>query len=406
MEPGAGEFACRGTRRLKMAGETIVFSLFLVFTGAAFLATLALYARQAMLVAYIVLGVVLGPWGIGLVSDTAWIEDVAAIGIMFLLYLIGLNLPPQQLWRLLGEALWVTLLSSVVFALLGGALGLVFGWSPADAAFLGCGLMFSSTIISVKLLPTTALHHRHTGQVIISVLLLQDLVAIVILLLLQGYGKGGQLGVDIVMQLLAFPLLVLIAYALDRLVMERLITRFDQIHEYIFLLAIGWCLGIAELARVLGLSHEIGAFVAGVTLATSPIAAFIAESLKPVRDFFLILFFFSLGAAFDLGALGHLMVPALVIASAILVVKPWVFRELLKRAGEKPDISQEIGVRLGQNSEFALLIAVLAAESKFVGGDISYLVQITTLITFIISSYVIVLWYPTPIAVSDRLRRD
>jgi len=73
---------------------------------------------------------------------------------------------------------------------------------------------------------------------------------------------------------------------------------------------------------------------------------------------------------------------------------------------EKPDISQEIGVRLGQNSEFALLIAVLAAESKFVGGDISYLVQITTLITFIISSYVIVLRYPTPIAVSDRLRRD
>ena len=389
-----------------MAGETIVFSLFLVFTGAAVLATLALYARQAMLVAYIALGVVLGPWGIGLVSDTAWIEDVAAIGIMFLLYLIGLNLPPQQLWRLLGEALWVTLLSSVVFALLGGALGLVFGWSPADAVFLGCGLMFSSTIISVKLLPTTALHHRHTGQVIISVLLLQDLVAIVILLLLQGYGKGGQLGVDIVMQLLAFPLLVLIAYAFDRLVMERLITRFDEIHEYIFLLAIGWCLGIAELAHVLGLSHEIGAFVAGVTLATSPIAAYIAESLKPVRDFFLILFFFSLGAAFDLGALGHLMVPALVIAGATLVVKPWVFRELLKRAGEQPDISQEIGVRLGQNSEFALLIAVLAAESKFVGDDISYLVQITTLITFIISSYVIVLRYPTPIAVSDRLRRD
>ena len=194
-----------------------------------------------MLVAYIALGVVLGPWGMGLVSDTASNEDVAAIGIMFLLYLIGLNLPPQQLWRLLGEALWVTLLSSVVFALLGGALGLVFGWSPADAAFLGAGLMFSSTIISVKLLPTTALHHRHTGQVIISVLLLQDLVAIVILLLLQGYGKGGQLAVDIVMQLLAFPLLVVIAYGLDRLVMERLITRFDQIHEYIFLLAIGWC---------------------------------------------------------------------------------------------------------------------------------------------------------------------
>lgn len=389
-----------------MSGHGIVFSLFLVFTGAAALATLALYARQAMLVAYIVLGIVLGPSGIGLVSDSEWIEEVAGIGIMFLLYLIGLNLPPQQLMRILGEALWVTLGSSITFLLLGLVLSLAVGFQIKEALFVGSAFMFSSTIIGVKLLPTTALHHRHTGQVIVSVLLVQDLVAIVLLLLLQGYGKGGELALDLALQLSSLPVMMALAYGLERWVLERLIARFDQIHEYIFLLAIGWCLGIAELAYLMGLSHEIGAFIAGVTLAQSPIALFIAESLKPVRDFFLILFFFSLGAGFDLSQIEGVIFPALLMAGSVLAFKPWVFAALLRRAGERHEVATEVAVRLGQNSEFALLIAVVALRSSFIGEGVSNLVQVTTLLTFVLSSYWVVLRYPTPIAVSDRLRRD
>jgi Kef-type K+ transport system membrane component KefB len=160
------------------------------------------------------------------------------------------------------------------------------------------------------------------------------------------------------------------------------------------------------LAHAFGLSHEIGAFIAGVTLAARPIALFIAESLKPLRDFFLILFFFSLGASFNIGILADLVLPAVIIASAVLAVKPWIFQKLLVYAGEKPNLSLEIGIRLGQNSEFALLIAVLGVESRFINQEVSYLIQIVTLLTFIVSSYLIVLKYPTPIAVSDRLRRD
>lgn len=389
-----------------MTSSPIVFSLFVVFTGAALMATIALYARQAMLVAYIVLGMGLGPWGFGVVSDPARIADMSAIGIMFLLYLLGLNMLPLRLFHILGEALGVTLISSLLFLLLGLGIGLAFGFSVQEAIFIGAVLMFSSTIVGLKLLPTTALHHRHTGEVIVSVLLLQDLLAIIILLLLQGYGKGGHLALDIGLQLLMLPALVGLAYVLDYFVLSRLIARFEQIHEYIFLLAIGWCLGIAELASALGLSHEIGAFIAGVTLASSPIALFIAESLKPLRDFFLILFFFSLGASFNIGVLAELLWPAAIIALAVLVIKPWVFQRLLLYAGERPDLSREIGARLGQNSEFALLIAVLGVDSNFIKQEVSYLIQIVTLLTFIVSPYFIVLRYPTPIAVSDRLRRD
>ena len=359
-----------------------------------------------MIVAYIVLGILLGPSVLGAVADSGWIKDVAAIGIMFLLYLIGLNLPPRQLGRILGEALTVCLVSSAAFLVLGFALGVGFGFSYTEALFTGAALMFSSTIIGIKLLPTTALHHRHTGQIIVSVLLLQDLIAIVLLLLLQGHGQGGGMWLEVGLQLLMLPVLLGLTYLLDRFVLERLIARFDQIHEYVFLLAIGWCLGIAELAHVAGLSHEIGAFIAGVTLAQSPIALFIAESLKPVRDFFLILFFFSLGAGLDLRLAADVLVPALTIAVAMLAVKPWVFRGLLLRAGERKELSVEIGVRLGQMSEFALLMAVLAVDAGLIGTRSGDLVKVATVLSFILSSYLIVLRYPTPIAVSDRLRRD
>ena len=153
--------------------------------------------------------------------------------------------------------------------------------------------MFSSTIIGIKLLPTTVLHHRHIGELMIGLLLLQDLLAIIVLMvLLSGSSAStGEMGINLALSLLSLPLLVGAALVVVRYVLLPLITRFDRFHEYIFLLAIGWCLGLAEGAKLLGLSEEIGAFIAGITIATSPISQYIAVNLKPLRDFFLILFF-------------------------------------------------------------------------------------------------------------------
>ncbi len=389
-----------------MPDNTIVYSIFLIFTGAAIFATLALFARQALIVGYIILGLIFGPWGFALIDDASLIADISHIGIIFLLYLLGLDLLPQQLMQMLGKALKVTLISSIIFACFGYLTGFIFGYSAAESILIAMVTMFSSTIIGLKLLPTTTLHHKHTGQIIISILLIQDLIAIIILLLLQGYGKGGNLVQDIVLQLFALPVLIGITWLIQRYVLIKLIIKFDQIHEYIFLLAIAWCLGIAELATLIGLSHEIGAFVAGVSLASNPIAFFITERLRPLRDFFLIIFFFSLGAGFNISLLGELIAPALLLATLIVVVKPKVFAFLLKKEGEKKHISREVGFRLGQSSEFSLLIAVLAVQSQFIGETTSNMIQLTTLITFIISSFIIVRSYPTPIAVTDKLRRD
>jgi Kef-type K+ transport system membrane component KefB len=206
--------------------------------------------------------------------------------------------------------------------------------------------------------------------------------------------------------LIALPALIGFAWVFERYVLIRLIRKFDKIQEYIFLMTIGWCLGMAELAALLGLSAEIGAFIAGVVLASSPIALFIAESLKPLRDFFLVLFFFSLGAGFDIGVIDKVVLPALTLAAVLMLLKPPVFRWLLLRTGESEKRSHEVGYRLGQMSEFSLLLAVLALENQVIGAEASYLIQLATLLTFLVSSFLVVLRFPTPIAVNDALRRD
>lgn len=389
-----------------MQDDPILFFLVVIFSGAAVIATLALYARQSMLVSYILLGALLGPWGAGLVSEPELLADVAHVGVIFLLFLLGLNLHPQQLVRLLRNTTLVTLGSSLVFAAVGFACAAAFGFPLVDSLLVGAAAMFSSTIIGLKLLPTTTLHQQHTGEVMISILLLQDILAILILLALQAYGGEGELLPELLQLVLALPLSMALALLAARYVLVPLFMRFDTIQEYVFLVAIGWCVGFAELASLAGLSAEIGAFIAGVALASSPISTFISESLKPLRDFFLIMFFFSLGAGFDPSLLQDIALPAIVLVALLMPLKPLLFRVLLHTTGEAPGFSREVGVRLGQISEFSLFIVILAEEGALISQRASGMVQLATLLSFILSSYWIMLRYPTPIAVSDRLRRD
>jgi len=389
-----------------MPDDSIIFSIFLIFTGAAVLAALALFARQSLLVAYILLGGLVGPWGLQLVTDASVIQQIGHIGIIFLLFLLGLNLQPSQLARMFREALVVTAVSSLVFCAAGYLIGRAFGFSAFESLIIGAVMMFSSTIIGLKLLPTTALHHRHMGQVMVSILLLQDILAIAILVFLEAFSQSAIEWQRIGVLALAIPVLITVAFLFERYVLQPLIQRFDTIQEYVFLTAIGWCLGMAQLAETAGLSYETGAFIAGVALATNPISLFIAESFKPLRDFFLIMFFFSLGASFNITVLASVFIPAAAIATVMLAAKPFVFSKLLRYSGEQQKLSLEAGVRLGQISEFSLMIAVLALNAGAISPRASYLIQATTLLTFVASSYLIMLNYPTPIAVNAKLRRD
>lgn len=384
----------------------ITFTFAAIFLGAAVLSSLALYARQPIIIAYIALGVALGPYGAGLVSDTDLVSGAGHVGIILLLFLLGLDMKPSALWNSLRQSTLVAVLSTLIFGVAGYAFSRLFAFSHLDSILIGTALVFSSTIIGIKLLPTTVLHHKHLGELMIALLLFQDVIAIVVLVVMESLGGGEYAARDLLMPLITLPLLALLSWISVKTVLLALITRFDRYHEYIFLLSIGWCLGMAELAIFMGLSAEIGAFVAGVSIASSPIAQYIAISLKPLRDFFLVVFFFSVGSGLDMQALPRLAVPALAMATLFLLLKPVVYQWLVRGVFEEPKLAWNLGMRLGQCSEFSLLIAFLGVSKGLLSTDAATLIQACTVITLLASSYMVVLRLPTPIAITDALRRD
>ena len=384
----------------------ITFTFAVIFLGAAVLSSLALYARQPIIIAYIALGVALGPYGAGLVSDTDLVSGAGHVGIILLLFLLGLDMKPSALWNSLRQSTLVAVLSTLVFGVAGYALSRLFSFTHLDSILIGTALIFSSTIIGIKLLPTTVLHHKHLGELMIALLLFQDVIAIVVLVVMESVGGGEYAVRDLLMPLVTLPLLALVSWASVKTILLALIKRFDRYHEYIFLLSIGWCLGMAELAIFMGLSAEIGAFVAGVSIASSPIAQYIAMSLKPLRDFFLVVFFFSVGSGLDLQALPRVALPAIAMATLFLPLKPLVYQWLVRGVFEEPKLAWNLGLRLGQCSEFSLLIAFLGTAKGVLSADAAMVIQACTILTLLVSSYLVVLRLPNPIAISDHLRRD
>ena len=161
--------------------QNIIFEFVLIFSGAAIFATFFLYLKQPVILAYIAFGIVVGPLGFGLVKDPEHIEKLSHVGVILLLYLLGINLKPDRLIHLFSKTAIVTLLTSVVFFAVTASVSLSFGFGVLESVIIGASLMFSSTIISLKLIPTTALHHRHTGEMMTSVLLMQDVKMLVML---------------------------------------------------------------------------------------------------------------------------------------------------------------------------------------------------------------------------------
>lgn len=244
------------------------------------LSSLALLTRQSMIVAYMILGLMLGPYGFGLVSATYVVKNIGEMGIIFLLFLLGLDLQPQKLVHTFRKISLVGIVSSVIFFSIGYLIGYLLGYTHIESFVFGVSLMFSSTIIGIKLLPTSVLHHQHTGEMMISVLLLQDILAILILTLLHAMALASPLSQELIYVIVAFPGFIIFAYLFEHFCLMPLLIKFSRIKEYIFLLSIAWCLSMSELAELLKLSAEMGAFIAGVSIAISPISIYIARPYR------------------------------------------------------------------------------------------------------------------------------
>lgn len=384
--------------------ETVFFDIAVITVAAGAMAYLSILARQPIIVGYIVAGVALGPWGSGVVRHVEFIEEVSHVGVTLLLFLAGLVLHPHRLASLFRQTVSITFLSAVVFAAATGGVALAWGFGIREALVLGVALMFSSTILVVKLMPTITLHQQRMGSLCIAILVAQDLIAVAVLFVASG-GRGA-IPMHGLLPPLAGAAFIVLAFVIERYVLRPIMWRIEHYHEALYLVALAWALAWALLARWIGFSDEVGAFVAGVALARSPISAFLSEGLKFFRDYFLVLFFFALGAQMDLLLLQKVLVPAAVLTVLIVLVKPSVYALLLRWSGERLTFGREIGVRMSQSSEFSLIVAVAAAEAGLIGDRTSQLIQLTTILTMVVSSYATVLLYPTPLGLKKGLKQD
>ena len=369
---------------------------------------MALFSRQSLLISYIVIGFLFGPFcariipSVGLQNDLDLIGQVANLGLKFLLFLLALHLDPHSLLHSLKKTSLVTIVFSVVFASLGGLMAWSFGFGGYDILVVSLVTMFSSTILCLKLMPTQMLHHRPIGELMISILLFQDILAILAIMVIDVTAIDTPDWFNIIFPVFALPIMVWFSFAFERFVILPMMMRFERSREYLFVLSIGWCFFMVVLAEKLGIEPDIGAFLAGVSIASSSrISHYLAESLRPFGDFFLVIFFWHVGATYNVWQLNSTMILNIIIfSSAIYVIKPLVFRVLCGLSGEDKHTSWELVFRLGQGSEFALLLLLLA---KGIGVDAANLIKGSVIISFVLSSYHVAKFYRTPDAiVQDR----
>lgn len=396
---------------------SILTSLAVVLAGSALLGVVSHALRQPLLVAYVACGILAGPSGLlGWLSGgtgaetpeavTTFLDVASEIGILFLLFLVGMVLNPHRLGKVARPAVIVALGAGTVFCAAGFGLGLLLGLSLKTALILGMASVFSSTILVVKLLPTRKLHESPVGTICVGVLILQDVVAILMMVALRSAADGGFDVAGLAWLLGKIAALTVAVFLVEAQVLQRVFRRIERYPELLFVVGLGWCFAGAEGAQQLGFTPGIGAFLAGVSLARYPIALYISEKVQPLRDFFIVLFFFTLGARIDLAELQPILFPALVATAVLMVLKPVVFRLMFRLSGEPPERSREAAVRLSQMSEFSLILVWLALRLGQVTSDGVALVQVVCLATMILSTYWVVFTLPSPLAVTDRLKQN
>lgn len=365
----------------------IFYQLSLVMVVAAAISLLARIFRQPMVIAYIIAGFLVGPSVFSIIQDHQAFESFSQIGIALLLFIIGLGLNIATI-KTTGKPAVLTF-SSIVIGIggLGFIIGTLFGFTTKESLIMATAILFSSTIIVVKSLSDKREESRLYGRIAIGLLLVEDIAATLVLLgVSASTGNSGGLG-EIAALLLKGGGLVAGLVLVGGYIMPRLSKLFAASQELLYVFAIAWAFGVASAFLKAGFSLEVGALFAGVALASLPYVQAIATKLKPLRDFFLVLFFVSLGESLQVDNVSSAIMPALAFSIMVLIMKPLLIMASLGTLGYTKQTSFKAGVHLSQISEFSVILVVLAATTGLVGDRIVTIATITALLTIAVSAY-------------------
>lgn len=360
----------------------------LVIAVAAGVAMIMRLLRQPLIMGHILTGIIVGPSLLHLIKAEGAFATFSEIGIALLLFIIGLELSVSVVKRL-GKPVFITaaaILMSV--GTLGYLIGVAFHFTQTEAIITGLALFFSSTIIIAKVLSDKKELTRLNGQIAVGVILLDDVVATFALLYVAASSGGNSLGAGDIGLLVFKGLAVVAALAFIGIKILPKLTKFvAKSQELLFLFALAWGFGVATLVNYAGFSVEVGALFAGVALAHLPYAHQIGARLKPLRDFFIILFFISLGESLQLHNLAAAVVPALLLSAVVIILKPIVVMMSLGGLHYTKRTSFKTGINLSQISEFSIILVVLANQAGLVGDRLSAIITLVAIITIAVSTY-------------------
>jgi Kef-type K+ transport system membrane component KefB/Trk K+ transport system NAD-binding subunit len=355
-------------------------------------ATVALIMRligQPLIIGHIITGIIVGPVVLNVASSPDTLALFSDLGIALLLFIIGLGLNPQIVREVSKTATYVGVIQVGVITALGWLVGTSMGLNGTSAAFLGFSLAISSTIIILKMLSDKREQARLYGKIAISVSLVQDLIAIVLVVITSaGSTKSLAIGSTIGLAIKG-GLLALFIYWVSDKVMPHFHRLISGSQEFLFLFAIAWGLGSAALFQKIGLSSEIGALLAGICLATQPYAQEIAARLRPLRDFFVIVFFIALGANLNLSHIGKNFYLIVVSALIVIVVKPLVSMAVMGFLGYTKRTGFKASVALAQVSEFSIVLVLLGEKRGLIDSSLVTAITFIALCSIAASSYLI-----------------
>lgn len=346
--------------------------------------------RQPLMSAYIVAGIIAGPLFLNLISgDKVAYDAFAQFGVVLLLFVVGLSLNLNHI-KQIGKVATITGLSQFIFTGTMGFLILYFLDYPfTSALYLGMAITFSSTIITVKLLADKRDTESTYGRQTLGLMIIQDIIAILLMLFITSSGdpnvSAGHIG-DLFVR--GF-ILIAIVFFLSKYLLPKLLDHVAKSGEFLFIFTIAWCFGIASLLYWAGFSIEIGAVIAGLSLGSSPYQPQISSRIRPLRDFFIVLFFIILGSEMSLVGMSKTLVPGLILAGFILVIKPIILYFLFRLQKFSRRNSFLVGVTGAQVSEFGFILIFTGAVAGHLNGIELPTFTIVALITIFISSYVI-----------------
>lgn len=361
-------------------------SLVIIITAA-----ISLFMRlihQPLILAYIISGLLVGPSGLGLIHYTDLFQVFSEIGIALLLFIIGLGMNVNDLKKLGGVVGFVATATLLTISLVGFGTGSLLGFSKTEALITGLALFFSSTIIIVKILSDKKEQNRLHGQIAIGVILLDDIIATFALLFVGASKNGHSFQTNEVALLIAKGLILLSLLGICSIKILPKVSRYmAETQELLFLFAISWGFGIASLFNLSGFSIEVGALFGGVALASSPYVQEIASRLKPLRDFFVVIFFITLGESLNTHNLASAIIPALILSAIVIVMKPLVVTTSMGILGYTKRVSFKTGINLSQISEFSIVLVVLSISNGLVREEIGAIITLVAIITIATSTY-------------------